>query len=414
VGDRWATLVEDHASGSARRSIYCPLYPLAEWVAYNWWFLQADSRPAKVLGRLDELGTGDFTNLPRIQRDRHSVRASGDGFAWPDLWIVPEGNQRTRLVWLPDSAMHQHWPITFISWGDMRADSHAVTLELGRMVSEVITRLREQGIAGTSLEKEWDEILQTDEEEAEYCRAAARLGLDPYSMPEHYESAIVRAAEALPEGVFGDLMDAADPGSLSISLDWVIRLSEEMHSLPVARTGRLEMPSLSDEVRNAPSERFEQPWELGWEQAKRIRAASRIASPERFLVENYVSSVHRKSPDADLLGVGSTNEQGIPVTALGKRTGVSGERFSLARSMWHFAYEPGHFFLVTGAYTDRLKTERAFAAELLAPAAGIAERLGADPRDATEEDIEEVARYYGVQPLLISHQVRNQLMPQLA
>src|ERR1700683_3650090 len=27
AGDQWATLVEDRASGSARRSIYCPLYP---------------------------------------------------------------------------------------------------------------------------------------------------------------------------------------------------------------------------------------------------------------------------------------------------------------------------------------------------------------------------------------------------
>jgi Zn-dependent peptidase ImmA (M78 family) len=78
--------------------------------------------------------------------------------------------------------------------------------------------------------------------------------------------------------------------------------------------------------------------------------------------------------------------------------------------MWHFVWEPGHYFVVTGAYTDRLKTERAFAAELLAPAAGIAERLGVDPRYATEEDLEEVAGHYGVQPLLISHQVRNQLM----
>jgi hypothetical protein len=409
AGDQWATLVEDRASGSARRSIYCPLYPLAEWVAYNWWFLQADSRPAKVLGRMTELGTGGFTNLPRIQRDRHSVRASGDGFAWPDLWIVPEGNQWTRLSWLPDSVAHPDWPITFISWGDLRVDSYSVTLELGRMVSGVITRLKEQGINGTSLEKEWIEILQTDEEEAEYCKAAARLGLDPYSMPEEYESTILRAAEALPTGVFGDLVDAADPGSLSLSLDWIIRLSEEIRSLPVSLAGRLEIAGLNDGVDQSLG-RADQPWELGWAQARRLRVASRVGPLDKFKIDNYVSSVHRESPDSELLVLGGTNEHGIPVAALGRRTGVSAQRFSLARSMWHFVWEPGHYFVVTGAYTDRLKTERAFAAELLAPAAGIAERLGVDPRYATEEDLEEVAGHYGVQPLLISHQVRNQLM----
>jgi hypothetical protein len=35
VGDRCVTQVEDAASRSARRSIYCPLYPLAEWIAFG-------------------------------------------------------------------------------------------------------------------------------------------------------------------------------------------------------------------------------------------------------------------------------------------------------------------------------------------------------------------------------------------
>jgi hypothetical protein len=46
VGQEHVTLVEDKDSTSSRRSIYCPLYPVAEWVAYNWWLLRANSRPA--------------------------------------------------------------------------------------------------------------------------------------------------------------------------------------------------------------------------------------------------------------------------------------------------------------------------------------------------------------------------------
>ncbi len=45
IGGECVALVEDQESRSSRRAIYCPLYPLAEWVAYNWWFLRADSRP---------------------------------------------------------------------------------------------------------------------------------------------------------------------------------------------------------------------------------------------------------------------------------------------------------------------------------------------------------------------------------
>ncbi len=35
VGADTVLLVEGRRSGSSRRPIYCPLYPLAEWVAYN-------------------------------------------------------------------------------------------------------------------------------------------------------------------------------------------------------------------------------------------------------------------------------------------------------------------------------------------------------------------------------------------
>src|SRR6266702_5999609 len=51
VGPDCITLVEDRESQSSRRSIYCSLYPIAEWVAFNWWFLRADARPAVELMR---------------------------------------------------------------------------------------------------------------------------------------------------------------------------------------------------------------------------------------------------------------------------------------------------------------------------------------------------------------------------
>ncbi len=44
VGDTCITLVEDVSTGSIRRSISVPLYPLAEWMAFNWWSIAADGR----------------------------------------------------------------------------------------------------------------------------------------------------------------------------------------------------------------------------------------------------------------------------------------------------------------------------------------------------------------------------------
>jgi hypothetical protein len=180
VGPDFVTLVEDTVSGSSRRSIYCPLYPLAEWVAYNWWFLQTDTRPSSFLGQDGFPATLVSRPLPAALREHHSIRASGDGFAWPDLLIVPDDNQ-TRLLWGESSVGTSRWPIRFLSRGDRWARSEQVQQELELMIAGTLTRLAEQGITGTVLEKEWAAIQQTDPDEADYCRAAARLGLDPYS-----------------------------------------------------------------------------------------------------------------------------------------------------------------------------------------------------------------------------------------
>ncbi|MGH3160026.1 MAG: hypothetical protein ACRDNF_26090, partial [Streptosporangiaceae bacterium] len=93
AGPDLVTLVEDSESGSSRRSIYCSLYPLAEWVVYNWWFLQSDARPSSLLAQDRGQANPAPRTLPATMRDRHSVRASGDGFAWPDLLMVPDGGQ---------------------------------------------------------------------------------------------------------------------------------------------------------------------------------------------------------------------------------------------------------------------------------------------------------------------------------
>src|SRR5450432_1406653 len=174
AGSDYVTLVEDKESGSSRRSVYGSLYPLAEWVAYNWWFLQADARPTGWLAQDDSPVARSPQSIPQILRNRHSIRASGDGFAWPDLLIVPDGDQ-TRLVWQNDRYNIPHWPIRFLTSGDCRVRSDQVQHELQLLVSSVLTRLSEQGITGTVLEEEWSAVQQVDAEESEYCLAAARL-----------------------------------------------------------------------------------------------------------------------------------------------------------------------------------------------------------------------------------------------
>lgn len=83
-------------------------------------------------------------------------------------------------------------------------------------------------------------------------------------------------------------------------------------------------------------------------------------------------------------------------------------RFTLSRALWHFLAEDDPIFLVTASYTDRQKVERAFAAELLAPAEGIEQRLTSEI--FVEENLEELADHFGVSVKVVEHQIQNQLI----
>ena len=252
--------------------------------------MQAGTRPSNFLAQDGVLAASAWRPLPATLREHHSIRASGDGFTWPDLLIVPDDSE-TRLVWGDDSVHSSRWPVRFLTRGDHRVRSVQVQRELELVVTGTLTRLAEQGVAGTVLEKEWAAIQQTDPDEAEYCRAAARLGLDPYSDAAPYE-----------------------PGILH------------------------------------------------------------------------------------------------PLVVIGQNRPATSKRFTLSRALWHYLWDDSPLFMITTAHTYRQRVERAFAAELLAPAEGIAQLLESPPEAASQEELEQIAQRYGVSSMVIEHQLRNHLL----
>ena len=94
VGDRCVTQVET-ADGTFRRGVYGALYPLAYWIASNWWLLASHVRPSAVDTRY-WTWQKCFGTFPWLRQ--HDLPGAGDGMAWPDLTLVPEGAV-TRVVW---------------------------------------------------------------------------------------------------------------------------------------------------------------------------------------------------------------------------------------------------------------------------------------------------------------------------
>ena len=168
VGGEPLTRVIDHRAQTTRDSIYVPLYPIAEWMAGNWWFLRFESENAV------KQTTPDF-------RRRHSLRASAEGYTVPDLTMVTSGT-RTKLQWRsgqPDLAGNE-----FLSTNQSIVDSRTFTDECARFIDKVIRRLVACGIASTFLQDEWAAIQDTDEEEQRFCTMSARLGWDPYDIDD--------------------------------------------------------------------------------------------------------------------------------------------------------------------------------------------------------------------------------------
>lgn len=404
VGQDDLTLVEDRETRSTRRSIYCSLYPLAEWTAFNWWHLQADARPAGYR----ELGRGpsphDARATTRLLR-RHDLRGPGDGFLWPELYVLPEGGT-TRLRWFRDTSVSRHRPSRFLSSGDAAIDSARVQHVFASLVESVLARLDEQGVSASLLKEEWEAIQRAAPEEREFCLAAARLGLDPYSDGALIEGDVLRAAESLDEQTLEDFLSAVDPDRMGAGLDWIdIARRLVLGSPDRARGELLRLASL----RAVPAQEDPRPWSSGWRQAVDVREMLGLSPAESLPVNDLIPGEVSALEDPGIQALGSSAPGTSPVMVLGRRQSRTATRFTAARALWHAVYDRPGFFLVTSASTGRQKAERAFAAEVLAPAQGIADILGDRLASATTDDLEQVAEHFDVPALLVQHQVENQL-----
>ena len=190
AGGSVVTRILDERDKTVRDFVYVPLYPLAEWLALNWWFLG-----------------NEFPDPERQQdsefRRRHSLGAGREGYAFPNLEIVSSG-ARTRLTWERDAP---HWTrVEFLDQGQAWVDRSAFRHACADLIGAVIRRLVSRSIEDTLLQEEWAAIQATegDLEELSFCEAAGRLGWDPYDLDDGRRDDLLRLA-----GERGELADPA-------------------------------------------------------------------------------------------------------------------------------------------------------------------------------------------------------------
>ena len=396
AGDSVITRILDNRAKTVRDFIYVPLYPLAEWLVTNWWFITHElQNPAKE-------GDPDF-------RRRHSLSTSREGYAFPNLDVIPSGAQ-TRIAWKKD---RPPWTkVEFLEDGYIRMDSSEFRERCGDLIDQVIQRLDSLGVHETFLEEEWDTIRSADEEESEFCKAAAGLGWDPYALDDTDRDHVLLISEKL-GGLLNEAVSALD------TADPVTNSSAIVSAIEEARQNSLHLEPIESfraEITHDSVAGLD-PWDVGYEWARRLRQNLGLDSQPlpgmeqiaEVLGEDTESLDRVTQPveflaNAPLIDGVITRDDEKPAFAF-RRLGYHGRRFHFCRALSEVLASPHSDALITRAHSERQQRNRAFAAEFLAPSSGLKQRILFPTVDG--DDIDELAEEFGVSSQVIEHQIVN-------
>jgi hypothetical protein len=401
-GARCVTAVED-SEGTYRRSVHTSAYPLAEWIAFNWWFLKGELRPSAL-----PVAVWKWSNTQSLDwLWRHNTRGAGNGMPWPDLTLVSEGDV-TRAVWRSGSGLAGQ-PISFLSNGDSYLRSAQFLEELTRFVDHVIDRLRESRVDDTPLAKEWQTLRETDDDEAAFASAAARLGLDPYSMTKDAQENLVAISETIDGHLMEEFLDSADPDQLMSAYHWLSQARNRAANLGAEKIKAPlgDLTSLWDTPRAVAEDK---PWQRGYSAARQVRQRLGAEPTQQLDVDSLVSKVRLAGRPGGLEGFTKldSSNRAVLVLPAGRRLQTA-ERFAQARSLGLLLSSGRQEHLLDPVSTDLTKESRAFAAELLAPASGVAQYLASLPT-VTDAAFDALAAHFKTSTLVIRHQYENQVV----
>lgn len=399
-GDSVITRILDARAKTIREFLYLPLYPLAEWFATNWWFLNHEFENPKK-------------STDASFRRRHSVAAGREGYALPNLEIVSCG-PCTRLAWKSE---HLPWAkITFLEQGETWVDTSELRASCGDLVDRVVRRLDALGVEETLLQQEWAAIQAAGKEEAEFCETSAGLGWDPYALEDQRRDWVLWIAERL-----GDMLGEAVPVMFTPDdyEDWrdvllTVAEAKKFNRLPLQRLRSVDRHTLQEAGKGL------YPWHEGYAVARRIRRFLDVAQGDPLptmaelaqVLEEDVESLNKVTKSQAAYGwpalvdaVVAQDDEG-PAFAF-RRLGIheDGRRFHFCRALAEVLMSPGSNTLLTKAHSERQKRNRAFAAEFLVPSKGLKNRVHGKAVDS--DDINEMAAEFGVSPLLVEKQIRN-------
>lgn len=384
----------DRRTRSVRSRVFLPLFPLAEWLTKNWWFLQS------------EAGLPEYSENREFDL-RHNLRWAREGFALPSLRFVTLGENveaRWQPLDIPDAG------IKFLADGVAELSAESFVKSLRDFINAVVTRLDDCGLSQTSLHEEWLAIERLDADELDFCHAAARLGADPFSVDHQLEAAIIDSAGR----VRPELLDEF------LSLATVDQLSSRAAALEAASqsiaTDTDSVDALKDLRRLAPQCPVGlNAWETGYRFAAALRAGVNGGHWKSRSLSELAGHLgidqleHCLLPDTGTCGfldaLAGTNQFRHGKILVEKKRDDS-RQFAFCRALFELlTLAPNCFAAVSRLRTERQQRNRAFAAEFLVPHQLLKNDLSGSMIE--EEEVDELAHEYGVSAFVIRHQIQN-------
>ncbi len=365
---------EDCWSRTVRDAVLVSMYPLAYWLAWNWWRLSFEPLPA--------------SRPPIVWRLAHELGAADHGYVWPRVLFASDG-ETVQVYAEPFVTSGQS--VQYLSGLEVPFSvplAHFQTV-LDSFLNEVVERLAATGLRETALAGLCKQLRseRSDPTLTERRRLEALLGFD---------------REECPEEILADLLRWQSRIGLSAleELSPVIGLKRD----PAAEIASLESAkgiSIAPQVEPKTVNRRSVPWVQGVEAAQRLRkdlGNTRDPIPTADLYALLGISGHAKLDDVTDRRRSATVVRRLPneTVLLPRKRHPTARRFELARvlSDWLMA-DPNDssWRISTDAFTARQKRQRAFAAEFLCPIDAL---IGYLDEDFSDDAILDAASYFDV------------------
>jgi len=360
------------------------LYAMAHGLAHDWW---------TIFGGRDR----------EVSLIRHR-----SGFALPDIRMRFDGADFEITA---ANCLYRNPSVRFWTGPTEVAPRVDAEVFLERFIEEILERLHDRDIEGTSAQLRWRRVQESREsDEAEFCEAVGALGLDPYSIDDVTASAIGEA-EALFRGeALTEFISGAENVERHPLLEWV-RTSDRR---PAFEARIAELRAVSDQVtENAPAREHEPAWSLGYRRASAMRRAMNLASEYRFRSFREVAEPLGASRSYRLAGrvdgiraLRSDHDNGVRIHLRSHGESPQAKTahlFTFARAVGDVVCfpEPDRAPINDLHSAHRQAAGRAFAAEFLAPIDEVESMLD------DKRDILSIADEFSVSTVVIERQIEN-------